>query len=179
MRAAIALTVAILAGGTALAADPPKAETKDIGFAIGPSLPAAGISDGYDYGVFATLRGYYFPAASRHGVRAALWGAWATGSSEIDDGFGGGVEMNYAAHFGAGEAPFSFFIGAGLAGSDYIAVSGSLPGATQIHISGSAFTGNIGIGYMWKRMFVEASYVEVFDDQKNFGFVPVVLGIRF
>ena len=26
---------------------------------------------------------------------------------------------------------------------------------------------------VWKRMFVEASYVEVLDDQKSFGFVPV------
>jgi hypothetical protein len=179
MRAALALSVAILAAGAVIAADPPKAETKDIGFAIGPSLPVTGISDAYDYGVFATLRGYYFPAASRHGVRAALWGGWASGSSGIDDGYGVGIEMNYAAHFGAGEAPFYFFVGAGLAGSDYVAVNGSLPGSTQIHIRGSAFTGNIGVGYNWKRMFVEASYVEVFDDQKNFGFVPVVLGFRF
>jgi hypothetical protein len=90
-----------------------------------------------------------------------------------------GGEMNYAAHFGAGEAPFYFFVGAGITGSDYIAVNGSFPGGTQIHIRGGGFTGNIGVGYVWRRMFVEASYVEVFDDQKNFGFLPVVLGFRF
>jgi len=28
-------------------------------------------------------------------------------------------------------------------------------------------------------MFVEASYVEVFDDQKNFGVLPVTVGLRF
>jgi hypothetical protein len=179
MRAAWALGVAVLAAGASLAAAPPKAETKDLGLAVGPFLPATGISDAYDFGVFATLRGYYFPAASRHGVRAAIWGAWASGNASIADGYGYGGEMNYAAHFGAGDAPFMFFFGAGITGSDYIAVNGGFPGGTQIHIRGGGYTGNIGVGYVWRRMFVEASYVEVFDDQKNFGFLPVVLGFRF
>jgi len=179
MRGAVAVMAVILAAGVVLASDPPKAETKDLGFAVGPFLPVAGIADAYDFGAYGTLRGYYFPASSRHGVRASLWAAWASGDTGIDDGYGYGAEMNYAAHFGAGEAPFYFFIGAGLCGSDYIAIDANFPGTSTIHIRGSSFTGNIGVGYVWKRMFVEASYVEVFDDQKSFGFVPVTLGFRF
>lgn len=178
MRAALGLAVALLATGVASAADPPKAETKDFGLSVGPLLPLGGIST-YDYGVFANLRGYYFPASSRHGVRAALWAGWASGDADIDDGYGYGAEMNYAAHFGAGEAPFYFFVGAGLCGSDFIAIQGNFPGGTQIHIRGSAFSGNIGVGYVWKRVFLEAAYVEVFDDQKHYGFVPVTFGVRF
>jgi hypothetical protein len=173
------LVLALVGGAAAHAGPPPKAETKDLGLAIGPFLPVGGVGDTYDFGIFATLRGYYFPASSRHGVRAALWGGWADGSAGIDDGYGYGAEMNYAAHFGQGEGPFYFFIGAGICGSDYIAVSGGFPGGTQIHIRGGAYSGNIGVGYVWKRVFLEASYVEVFDDQKSYGFVPVALGLRF
>lgn len=180
MRALAILALTASLGLAATAAEPPsKAETKDLGLSIGPLLPVGGISDGYDYGVFANLRGYYFPASSRHGVRAALWAGWASGNSGIDDGYGYGAEMNYAAHFGAGEAPFYFFVGAGLCGSDFIAVQGSFPGGTQIHIRGSAFSGNLGVGYVWKRVFLEAAYVQVFDDQKHYGFVPVTVGVRF
>jgi hypothetical protein len=182
MRAAASIGAALVAVGLTCAAHagpPPKSETKDFGLALGPFLPVGALSDGYDFGVYATFRGYYFPAASRHGVRAALWAAGADGNEGIDNGYAYGAEMNYAAHFGAGEAPFYFFVGAGLSGSDFIAISGGFPGGTQIHIRGSAFSGNIGVGYVWKRVFLEASYVEVFDDQKHYGFAPLVLGLRF
>ena len=178
MRAA-AFLLALAVVCPALAADVPKAETKDWGIAIGPFKPVGSVGNAYDIGIFATFRGYYFPAQSRHGVRAALWAGGADGKSGVDSGMGYGAEMNYAAHWGQGEAPFYMFLGAGLTGSDYVAIQGSFPGGTQIHITGSAFSANIGVGYVWKRMFVEASYVEVFDDQKNYGFVPVVVGLRF
>ena len=179
MRPTLALSAVLLATSAALAAEPPKAETKDIGFAVGPFLPVGGIADAYDIGLYATLRGYYFPASSRHGVRAALWAAWADGSTGIDDGYGYGGEMNYAAHFGGGEAPFYLFLGAGFCGTDFIAVDANFPGTSTVHIRGSAYTVNAGVGYVWRKMFVEASYVEVFDDQKNFGVLPVTVGLRF
>ena len=95
----------------------------------------------------------------------------------VDSGHGYGGEMDYAYRFA--RSPVYMFLGGGWCGSDYVAVQGSFPGGTQISINGSALYIHGGAGYQWKRMFVEASYVEVFDDQKNYGFIPLVVGIRF
>lgn len=180
MRAAAAVLLVLLASSLARAATPPpKAEHKDLGLSVGPFVPVGSLNRAYDVGAFATLRGFYFPAKSRHGVRAALWAGFANGNDGIDDGYGYGGEMDYAAHFGGGEAPFYLFIGGGFCGSDFIAVSSEFPGGTQIHIRGSALSAHAGVGYLWKRVFLEAAYIEVFDDQKNYGLVPVTFGVRF
>lgn len=177
--ALVAALAALVAFCPAHAAPPLAQESKDVGLAVGPFLPVGSLGRAYDFGVYAALRGFYFPPKSRHGVRAALWVAGADGDTGVDNGYGYGGEMDYAARFGGGAGPFYLFVGGGFCGSDYISVSGSFPGGTQVHIKGSALSGHFGVGYVWKRVFVEAAYIEVFDDQKNYGFVPVTFGIRF
>ena len=174
------LAFALAAGIPAIAATEPfLPESKDIGFGLGPLVPAATLSKTNDVGLIAILRGFYFPDESHHGVRAAVWAGGLRGKSGVDDGYGWGGEMDYAARFGKGKGPFYLFLGAGFGGSQFVAVHGSFPGGTQIKITGTAGYAIAGVGYVWKRVFVEASYVSNFDDQAGYGLVPVVVGVRF
>jgi hypothetical protein len=79
--------------------------------------------------------------------------------------------------FGGGSGPFQIFVGAGFGGSKFTVFRGAPPGATLLKVTGTSGYANVGVGYSWKRVFVEASYVWNFDDQAGYGFVPVVVGV--
>jgi hypothetical protein len=171
---------ALIASTAAFAASAPTLpESKELGFGLGPLFPAATLAKTNDLGLYATLRGFYYPDESHHGVRAALWVGGTRGKSGIDDGYGWGGEMDYSARFGRGTGPFYLFIGVGFGGSQFIAVHGSFPGGTQIKIVGTAGYAHAGVGYRWKRVFLEASYLDNFDDQASYGLVPMVVGVTF
>jgi hypothetical protein len=176
---ALALFASTVGVAATAATAPTLPESKGVGFGLGPLVPAATLSKTNDLGLYAILRGFYYPDESHHGVRAAVWAGGLRGKSGIDDGYGWGGEMDYSARFGGGPGPFYLFVGVGFGGSQFVAVHGSYPGGTQIKIVGTAGYAHAGIGYRWKRVFLEASYLDNFDDQASYGLVPVVVGVTF
>ena len=101
MRVLAAIIVCAALAVPAAAQSKPKAGAEDAGWglAAGPLAPVGGIADAYSFGLYATLRGYYFPSGSPHGVRAGLWLAG------IDDVWVGHHNLDQALRGAPAEVP--------------------------------------------------------------------------